>query len=79
MKECEHVCALTCLASVIDHMGLIQIRFSTAATVSHVSKKKNNLPFLVVFEKRLCLSILEWVLCPNLIERFHNVIKIRAV
>ena len=31
--------ALTYLAAVIDHVGSIQIRFSTVATVSRVSEK----------------------------------------
>ena len=33
--------ALTYLASVIDHMGLIQIHFSTTATVLSISKKQS--------------------------------------
>ena len=41
VKECDHVqLTYMYLASVIDHVGLIQIHFSTAAAVSRVSKRK---------------------------------------
>ena len=50
VKECAHVCLLTYLASVIDHISLIQnlIHFPTTATVSCISEKQSTRPVLVV-------------------------------
>lgn len=49
--------AVTYLASVVDHLGLIRIHFSTTATVYCVSEKKTSLPVSVA---RLKGSIKEW-------------------
>ena len=39
----------------------------------------STLGILYIIEKQLWLSILEWALCPKLVKRFDNFIKIGAV